>query len=226
MITRGQIKKTPFSRKDLSGSNLNVLMRGRWGNADIYKYRHSGTTWVVKDFKPCPPLIRETWGRFMAKREFQALLRLSGLPGIPNEPFLLDDYAVCYHYIPGTTLRHTPSKKLSDDFFHHLEQIVKTMHDRNMVHLDIRNHRNILVDEEGRPALIDFQSSIHLKRVPKALHNFFKGIDMSGVYKHWEKKKPETIDSARKAHLDALNRKRFLWFLKGYPFGLKKYRRK
>jgi len=215
----------PFSRKDVTGSQFVILIRGRWGNADIYKYRHNGTAWVIKDFHFCPPLIRETWGRLLVRREYQALLKLSGIPMIPKEPFMLDNYAVCYRYISGTTLRNTPPKKISDEFFHHLEQIVKAMHSRNMVHLDIRNRRNILVTQEGFPALIDFQSSINLERVPKFLHKLLKDIDLSGVYKNWYHKKPETLDSERRAHLEALNRKRSLWVLKGYPFGTKRNRR-
>lgn len=161
----------------------------------------------------------------MAKREYQALLKLAGIPGIPKDPFLLDKYAVCYRFIPGETLRDVPAESLRDDFFYHFELLVKTMHDRNLAHLDVRNRRNIIVDEDGEPALIDFQSSMNLERVPKFLRKLFKDIDLSGVYKNWSHKKPETLDRARKARLDALNRKRFLWFLEGYPLGTKTGRR-
>ena len=161
----------------------------------------------------------------MVKREYQALLKLAGIPGIPKDPFLLDDYAVCYRFIPGKILRDVPSESLCDDFFYRFEHLVKTIHDRNMAHLDVRNRRNIIVDEDGEPALIDFQSSINLERAPKFLHKLFKDIDLSGVYKNWNHKKPETLDKTRKAHLDALNRMRFLWFLEGYPLGTKTDRR-
>jgi len=99
------------------------------------------------------------------------------------------------------------------------------MHQRNMVHLDIRNQRNILVTDEGLPAVLDFQSSLNLENTPRALHKLLKDIDISGVYKNWFKKKPESLDNRRRAHLDALNKKRFLWFLKGYPLGTKTDRR-
>lgn len=215
----------PFTRKDLSAGEFEIIVKGRWGNADLYLLHHSAQMWVVKDFFPCPPLIRKTWGRFMVKREFQALQKLKGIKGIPAEAFLLDAYAVCYRFQPGTTLKETPSEQISDDFFYGFENLVFMMHQRNMVHLDIRNQRNILVTDEGQPALLDFQSSLNLENTPRSLHKLLKDIDISGVYKNWFKKKPEFLDRRRRAHLEALNKKRFLWFLKGYPLGTKTDRR-
>jgi len=215
----------PFTRKDFETGDYSIIAKGRWGNADLYQVQCGGKIWVVKDFSPCPPFIRKTWGRFMVKREFKALKKLKGIFGIPAKPFLLDVFAVCYRFIPGTTLKETPSEKIGDDFFFQFEDIVRMMHQRNMVHLDIRNRRNILVTDEGQPALLDFQSSLNLENTPRFLHKIMKSIDISGIYKNWSKKKPDSLDSGRRAHLESLNKKRFLWFLKGYPLGTKTDRR-
>lgn len=215
----------PFTRKDLSAGEIEIIIKGRWGNADLYLVPYGAQMWVVKDFFPCPPLIRKTWGRFMVKREFQALQKLKGIKGVPAEAFLLDAHAVCYRFQPGTTLKDTQSEQIGDDFFYGFENLVEMMHQRNMVHLDIRNQRNILVTDEGLPALLDFQSSLNLENTPRSLHKLLKDIDISGVYKNWFKKKPESLDRRRRAHLEALNKKRFLWFLKGYPLGTKTDRR-
>ena len=214
-----------FTRKDLEAGEYNTIAKGRWGNADLYQFQKGQKIWVVKDFSSCPPVIKNTWGRLMAKRELMALEKLKGIDGIPADPFLLDGYAVCYQFLPGTTLRETPQELISDDFFFQLEDLVKRMHRQNMVHLDIRNHRNILVTDKGCPALLDFQSSLNLEHTPPALHKIMKDIDLSGVYKNWRKKKPASLDSTRLAHLESLNRIRFLWFLKGYPLGTKTDRR-
>ncbi|MBC2715064.1 MAG: hypothetical protein HF978_07115 [Desulfobacteraceae bacterium] len=215
----------PFTRKDLATGEFKIISKGRWGNADLYQFQRGQKIWVVKDFSPCPPFIRKTWGRFMVKREFQALQKLKGIKGIPAEPFLLDVYAVCYRFMPGTTLKETPSELIGDDYFFQFENIVQMMHQQNMVHLDIRNQRNILVTDDGEPALLDFQSSLNLENTPHALHKIMKDIDISGVYKNWSRKKPDSLDSGRRAHLESLNKKRFLWFLKGYPLGTKTDRR-
>jgi len=139
----------PFKRRDLETGEHNTIAKGRWGNADLYQFQRGQKIWVVKDFSPCPPFIRKTWGRFMVKREFMALQKLKGIPGIPAEPFLLDAYAVCYRFQPGTTLKETDSELINEDYFFQFEQLVHLMHQRNMVHLDIRNQRNILVTDIG-----------------------------------------------------------------------------
>lgn len=215
----------PFTRKDLANGAVQIISKGRWGNADLYQFAWDGAIWVVKDFLPCAPVIRKTWGRLMTQREFQALSILKGIDGIPAAPFLLDRFAVCYRFMPGATLKDTPSARIGNDFFYELEELVRMMHQRNMVHLDIRNQRNILVTEDNKPALLDFQSSLNLENTPRLLHKIMKDIDISGVYKNWDKKKPDSLDNARRAHLESLNKKRFLWFFKGYPLGTQSGRR-
>ncbi|KJS32107.1 MAG: hypothetical protein VR64_08330 [Desulfatitalea sp. BRH_c12] len=217
--------KRPFTRETLVDCGYDVLERGRWGNADIYIVRHSGATWVIKDYMPCHPIIRKTWGRLMVAREYRALFTLRGIPGVPSAPFLLDHYALCYHFIPGSVLREVPAERIGSHFFPRLEQLVIAIHRKNLVHLDIRNQRNILMGEDGSPAILDFQSSMHLKKAPGFLHNLLKEIDLSGVYKLWDKNSPQTLGRTRKSRLEAINRKRFLWFLRGYPLGTRKNRR-
>jgi len=120
-----------FTRKDLETGKFNIIAKGRWGNADLYQFERGQKIWVVKDFSPCPPVIKKTWGRFMAKREFTALQQLKGIEGIPAEPFMLDVYAVCYLFQPGTTLKETPSELINDDYFFQFENLVKMMHQAN-----------------------------------------------------------------------------------------------
>jgi RIO-like serine/threonine protein kinase len=217
--------KNPFHRKDIAGIQYRVLSRGRWANADIYLCRHDGIDWVIKDFMPCALIVRLTWGWLMVRREFAALKKLQGIPGVPKDPFKLDSFALGYRYIEGGTLGDTSPEAIQEDFFFKLEDIVSRMHALNLAHLDIRNRRNILVDAAGEPALLDFQNCVNLENTPWFLKNLFKEIDLSGVYKNWEKYKPGSLDSARREKLDALNRKRAFWIFKGYPSWMKGDRR-
>lgn len=215
----------PFTRNDLIAGRYDILSRGRWANADLYLFECNHRKWVIKDFLPCPPMVRKTWGRMIAKREYLALERLKGIKGIPVAPFLLDENAVCYEFIFGKTLKETPPELISDDYFFLLEELVEKMHGKNLVHLDIRNRRNILVTDDGKPALLDFQTSLNLKHIPRFFHKMLKDIDYSGIYKNWNRVKPQLLDCKRKARLAALNRKRSLWFFKGYPKPIKGDRR-
>ncbi|MFP3981571.1 MAG: RIO1 family regulatory kinase/ATPase [Desulfobacterales bacterium] len=202
-----------------------ILSKGRWGNADLVCCRFRGKTWAIKDFSPCPPLVKKTWGRWMVRREYKAFIRLMGISGIPPDPFLLDAYAVGYRFIPGKTLREARAEELPDDFFYRLEDVVTRMHERRIVHLDLRNRRNILVSENGEPVLLDFQSCMDLNYIPRVFHRLLRDVDLSGVYKNWIKLRPELMDETRLAHLGRMNRRRSLWVFKGYPMGTKGKRR-
>lgn len=215
-----------FTRQDLACSQYEVLSRGRLANADLFRIKKDGVYWVVKDFSQCLLPVRKILGPLMVRRECRSLVRLQGIKGIPESPFMLDRYALCYRFIPGRTLRFVEAWSLTSDFFHALEHLVLRMHEHNIVHLDVRNRRNILVTDAGRPALIDFQSSLHLIHVPKPLHRLLKDIDLSGVYKNWHMLRPDLLDEERRNHLSAMNRKRNYWIFKGYPLGLKRFRRR
>jgi len=160
----------------------------------------------------------------MTRRECFAMQRLSGIEGIPRQAFRLDRYALCYHYIPGIAIREVGQSLLTGEFFEALERLVGKMHERNIVHLDTRYRWNVLITDDRRPALLDFQTHVCLDRVPHFLHRHLKNTDLSGVYKHWRKRAPDSIDEVRLRFLESANRRRRLWLLKGYA-GLKRRRR-
>ncbi len=215
-----------FTRQELGGHHYEVLHKGRLANADLFRFKKDGVFWVVKDFSQCLLPVQKIIGPLMVRREYRSLVHLQGIEGIPESPFMLDRYALCYRFIPGKTLRFVEARSLTSDFFHALESLVLNIHERNIVHLDVRNRRNILVSDAGRPALIDFQSSFHLMHVPKPLHGLLKDIDLSGVYKNWNMLRPDLLDEERRHHLSAMNRKRNYWIFKGYPLGLRRIRRR
>ncbi len=208
----------PFSRLEISSLPHRLLVRGKWGNADIILVEKNNIMWVVKDFGLRPPAIAKTWGRFLVRREYHAFCRLAGMDGIPSHPFLLDPNALGYRYIPGIPLREAKNKKIPAGFFPALEELVSRMHERGIVHLDARNMRNIILTNQGKPALIDFQSSVDLEKVPPGLHGLLKEIDLSGVYKVWARLQPCTLDDNRRKRLHELERIRKLWVFKGYSF--------
>ena len=198
------------------------LSGGRRANADVFYFNSGEGEWVLKDFSHCAPLIRKTWGRWAVQREYETLLRLQGVEGVPADPFRLDAYAVGYRFVRGCNLRDVAHDVIPDDFFYLLEKTIMQMHDRNIVHLDMRNRRNILMQSDGKPVLLDFQTSLNLRRVPRHLRALLKDIDLSGVYKLWKRRRPDLFDGHRMKHLDAVNRKRAVWFFKGYPMGMGK----
>jgi len=216
----------PFTVDDMQKNPPRVLARGRWANADLFLYEAGSDTWVIKDFSPCRAPVRYSLGIFMVRRELQALMRLQGISGIAEKPFRLSPFALAYLFIPGTTLKEARrTGTVTPEFFERLEGTVQRMHDRGIVHLDIRYMRNILITPQGDPALLDFQSSLVLDRIPRVLHRPLKAIDLSGVYKCWQKICPDTMGAARAAVLESVAKKRSWWIFKGYPMGTRFSRR-
>jgi hypothetical protein len=210
----------PFTREEFERSEPEFLHRGRWGNADVYRFRKGEDCWVVKDFRSCPTLTRHTFGAWMVGRELSAMRTLAGIPGFPQEAFRLDRLALAYRFVPGKEIGDWTSVS-SPAFFEELEELVEKMHGRGIAHLDIRAAKNILITDRGAPFILDFQSHVPFGRLPRFLRKLLVDVDRSGVYKHWERRFPGSMGAERARLLGRMNRWRRFWILKGY-LGIKK----
>jgi len=98
--------------------------------------------------------------RALLRREAVALAALDGLPGIA--PLLGRDGSVelLRGYAPGAPLHRV--ERLPEDFFERLAELVAAMHAHGVAHNDLHKEPNVLVGEDGQPALVDFQlASVH-----------------------------------------------------------------
>jgi RIO-like serine/threonine protein kinase len=214
----------PFTRAQFEHARGEVLSRGRWANAVLYLHRHEGGRWVVKDFRSRTFAVRNSIGRLLIRREMHALRKLAGIAGVPSGAFRLDAHALAYGFVPGVTLNHADLGARAADFFARLERLLGEVHAAGgILHLDVRNARNVLVSERGEPVLIDFQSHIGTGWMPARLRRWAERFDLAGVYKHWERMSPETMGEARAGVLARVNWWRRFWVLRGY-FGMRSSR--
>ncbi len=212
----GANRGDPFSRADLERGPCRPLHEGRWANAVVSVYDFGDQRWVVKDFRPRSFLVRNLVGRLLIRRESRGLVRLAGVRGTPEGAFRIDAFALAYRFAPGRGLRRFPGT-LGPEFFPELERTVLEMHTRaRVVHLDLRNADNVLVAESGEPMLLDFQSHLGTRWLPRPLRRFVERIDLAAIYKHWTKRSPDSLGPERAAALAAMNRLRPLWVLRGY----------
>jgi len=209
---------TTERRPSLHGapSPIRVLQNGRWANARVSLVWWRGERWVVKDFSMRPLLLRAIIGVLLIRRELAAARRTAGLQGMPNPARRIHRYAFMYPYIPGVPLRGIDPQTLPEGFFPKLEALVGAMHRRGLVHLDLRNARNLLVDACGNPCLLDFQSHLSIVNVPRFLRNWMREVDLSGVYKHWQRLDPDGLDPGRRAVFDRIRWRRRWWPFRGY----------
>ena len=198
---------------------MKIIQKGKWGNSDVYLHEHNSKKFVVKTFAHHPAFIRNTIGRLLISREYKALKRLAPCIGTCDNAIRLGKFTLSYKYVAGQNLSSFSrrNKSIDKDFFPNLEKTVTEMHSYGIVHLDTRTGSNVIISEENKPIIIDFQSYLTLDFIPgRYLKNLLKSVDMSGVYKYWIKMSPETLDKSKIEKLATLNKNRKLWFLKGY----------
>ena len=142
---------------------------------------------------------------FLARRERAIYRRLQGIEGIPRLAGPQGETWVAHEWVEGRTLASIWEEILRDaearvkpidprvppDFYERLEAIVRAIHARGVVVMDLAKRDNIIVRPDGRPALIDFQISLAFapraaRRGPlgRRLFETFAAADLYQVSKH------------------------------------------
>jgi serine/threonine protein kinase len=116
-------------------------------------------------------------------------------------------------FIPGRSiLRGEP---LPSSFLPELEKVLREVHGRGVVHLDLRHKGNILVTEKGEPFLIDFNSSFAFKEKGFLRHFLFpllRWVDYGGLLKLKKRISPSLMTPEEMAFLKRFDRLRRFWF--------------
>lgn len=200
----------PVRREDLARA-AGTLGKRRWYRPIVHLLDlPGGGRAVVKDFLPCPSLWRWTYGRIVLGREARAYERLDGVPGVPRWLGRVDDWAFAVEWVPGKDLGKCPKGSLGPEVFERLAATVDAIHARGVVHLDLRQRRNVLVDDAGVPRVIDF-SSAALVDPGGALARRLAAVDRSGVLKYKRRFLPDSLTPEERERLARVERWRRFW---------------
>ncbi len=150
-------------------------------------------------------LIPLGWvGRWLAAREAAALSRLSGVPGIPRLIGRWGKTGLVREFIEGRTL--SPKMHVPDDFHGQLRRLIETIHARGMAYVDLEKCENVLVGDDGRPYLFDFQIAWCLPRrrggelLPaRLLRNWLQAGDRYHLIKQQRRTRPDQLTEEAKA---------------------------
>jgi hypothetical protein len=96
-------------------------------------------------------------GRLLAAREQAALEVLADLEGIPKWIGRWAETGIVREYIEGHPL--AKGERVPDDFHPRLRRVIEGIHERGMAYVDLEKCENVLVGDDGRPYLFDFQIS-------------------------------------------------------------------
>ncbi len=200
----------PIRREDLARA-AGILGKRRWYRPVVHLLDLPGDgRAVVKDFLPCPAPWRWTVGRLLVGREVRAYARLDGVPGVPRFLGRLDAWAFAVEWVPGRDLGKCPKGSLGSEVFERLAATVDAIHARGVVHLDLRQRRNVLVDDAGVPRVIDFSSAVTVDP-GGPLARRLAPVDRSGVLKYKRRFLPESLTEDERRRLARLESWRRFW---------------
>ena len=144
-------------------------------------------------------LVPLAWlGRLVTHNEVRNLRRCEGIPEVPEVLARLHPNVYVCEYIEGKNLGEKPD--LPVDFFENVLAAVRQIHKRNLIHFDLHKPGNLLVGDDGRPHIIDFQISMHFgdrrllsRRLSARVRRRLQAYDIYHVCKHKRRLQPHLL---------------------------------
>jgi len=194
---------------ELDGRKYKLVQTFKHNSASaVGLYEADGDRVVLKCYRAAPLLIVPTgWaGRLMASHEASIMARVQDMPGVPRLRGRYGKAGLVRDYVPGVPL--TRSTPVGADFFPQFFRLLRDMHRRGIAYVDLEKAGNILVGEDGRPHLIDFQVAV---RVPDSclgglvplrwLRRHLQRSDRYHAVKHFRRIRRGELTAEKKARL-------------------------
>ncbi|MBM4278320.1 MAG: hypothetical protein FJ130_10655 [Deltaproteobacteria bacterium] len=198
-------------RKDIE-KHSTLLVKGRFGKPDLSRVEVDGQAFMVKDVRRRNFFLRWTLGLWLIQQEWKIYSRLKGVKGVPQPLERIDRFAFAMEFIQGIPIER--GETIPPSFFSDLDQVLKGIHSRGVVHMDLRHKGNILVSGKGEPFLIDFNSGFFFKEgglLYRLFFRLFRWVDYGGLLKLKERVSPSSMTPEETAFLKRFNRLRKLW---------------
>ena len=154
--------------------------------ASTWLFEHPEITLVVK-VAPNTGLRKYLLGLTL-KHEYQVYKKLQGVAGVPKCYGLYKDRFLVLEYIQGQTLREREPAD-HDYFYLRLLQLIKEIHKRGVMHVDLKRKDNILVVNHREPYLIDFGVAVIVRQWYRPLNRFLLNLGKRYDYNAWVKHK-------------------------------------
>jgi serine/threonine protein kinase len=199
-------------REDFEQRVISCVKGKAPGKPDLIQVEVGGRSLMIKDVKKKSFLLRWTLGIWLIQKEWKIYSRLKGMKGIPQSIERIDRFAFAMEFIPGRPLLR--GEALPPSFFSDLQQVLKEVHARGVVHLDLRHKGNVLLSDRGEPFLIDFNSSFAFEEkgfFRRYLFPVLRWVDDGGLLKLKERISPSLMTPEELAFLKRFNRLRRLW---------------
>ena len=121
-------------------------------------------------------------GNMMRNHEVMILRSVEGIKQVPQLLGLYEPCGFFYTYIEGCSLDESPN--IPDSFFDECKSLLEQVHQRDIAYIDMNKRGNILIGQDNKPYLIDFQISLRFERYAHGLMKVLQKEDMYHLYKH------------------------------------------
>ncbi len=167
---------------------------------------------MLKDFSAKGPLAR--WlGRIQIARESAAYRLLAGVEGVPRFLGRVDPWSLAIEYVEGERLADAPIPD-ANDVLARLRSLIDRLHERGVVHNDLRSRENLLVDRARRLFVVDLAGALFLKPGGIAHRLFFPFLEVAdeAAYLRWKGRlAPGAFTADERAADRRFARLRVLW---------------
>jgi len=197
-----------------------ALAHGRRGKADVFRVEVDGASLLVKTFRGKPWFAR-LLGRLLIARECAAYEVLRGVKGVPCFVGRFDALTMVLEWIDGEQLGYVGDREQRGlSVFPGLVEVVRQIHERGVVHWDLRSRHNVLIGEKNDVYVVDFATAIRLKPgglVHSLMFRHFATFDRSALLKWKEVLRAGPYSEDEKRSLNRFRRWRRLWFINQKP---------
>jgi hypothetical protein len=193
--------KDPPAAVEVAGSRFErrqIFKHDSWAATALY-CGPNGRRIVCKFNRQQPILgLPMKWlGRRLARREARFLALLADQPLVPDAcgPVSVDGrsapHAVAHEFVPGRPLSR--NDVMPQQFLCDLDRLLKDLHARGAAYVDLHKRENILIGDDGRPRLIDFQISVRLPKTGLlgAALRILQHCDRYHLSKHAQRLQPD-----------------------------------
>jgi len=142
-------------------------------------------------------------GKKVCRREMRFYQKLQDLPNVPKLMGQVGPTGFVHEYAEGRPLsKHKP---VPDGFFQQLQELLEELHRRDIAYVDTNKPENILLGDDGRPHLIDFQISCDLETVGnwfigRWILHLLQREDFYHVLKHKRRLRPDELSEEEREH--------------------------
>ncbi len=176
-----------ITREDMCRCLVHRIRAGGGTRPELLLLESGGRRAVVRYYSPSAWVLRACVGPWLLDREERAYRALGETPGVPRLIGRVDRWALAVEHIDGRSCSEFQDGDLPPAFFDRLQRVVEGLHERGIVHCDIKNRSNIVVTTDFRPYIVDFASAFSrsgfLSPVRRLAFERFRLDDLRAVVK-------------------------------------------